>query len=102
VIPTVARNILANVAGAGLAMAVFLVVVPIYLRLLGAEAYGLIGLFTTVMVASTVLDLGLGATLNREVARLTARAATTADDRDVAITRERCSRSPRRGSRAGG
>ncbi|HEX2437837.1 MAG TPA: oligosaccharide flippase family protein [Methylomirabilota bacterium] len=87
-IPTVARNILANVAGAGLAMAVFLVVVPIYLRLLGAEAYGLIGLFTTVMVASTVLDLGLGATLNREVARLTARAATTADDRDVAITLE--------------
>lgn len=87
-IPTVARNILANVAGAGLAMAVFVVVVPMYLRLLGAEAYGLVGLFTTVMVASTVLDLGLGATLNREVARLTARVAATADDRDVAITLE--------------
>ena len=50
----------------------FLAVVPLYLRLLGAEAYGLVGLFTTVMVAATALDLGLGATLNREVARLTA------------------------------
>ena len=53
---TVGRNILANVAGTGLAMAVFVVVVPIYLRLLGAEAYGLVGLFTTVMVASMALD----------------------------------------------
>ena len=70
---TVARNIAANAAGAGLSFVVFLIAVPLYLRLLGAEAYGLVGLFTTVMVAAAALDLGLGATLNREVARLTAR-----------------------------
>jgi O-antigen/teichoic acid export membrane protein len=85
---TVGRNILANVAGAGLGMAVLLAVVPIYLRLLGAEAYGLVGLFTTVMVASTALDLGLGATLNREVARLTARPRPDGDGRDIAMTLE--------------
>jgi O-antigen/teichoic acid export membrane protein len=87
-IARVGRNILANVAGTGLGMAVLLAVVPLYLRLLGAEAYGLVGLFTTVMVASTALDLGLGATLNREVARLTARPHPDGDGRDVAMTLE--------------
>jgi O-antigen/teichoic acid export membrane protein len=87
-IARVGRNILANVAGTGLGMAVLLAVVPVYLRLLGAEAYGLVGLFTTVMVASTALDLGLGATLNREVARLTARPRPDGDGRDIAMTLE--------------
>jgi O-antigen/teichoic acid export membrane protein len=85
---TVDRNIVANVVGAGLAMAVLVVVVPVYLRLLGAEAYGLVGLFTTVKVATLALDLGLGATLNREVARLTARPREDDDGRDVAVTLE--------------
>ncbi len=68
---TVSRNILANVVGSGLGTAVFLAVVPVYLRLLGAETYGLVGLFTTVMVLGLALDLGLSATLNREAARVT-------------------------------
>ena len=85
---TVGRNILANVAGVGLGMAVFVAAVPVYLRLLGAEAYGLVGLFTMVMGASAALDLGLGATLNREVARLTARPRDDGDRRDVARTLE--------------
>jgi O-antigen/teichoic acid export membrane protein len=85
-VTTVARNIAANAAGAGLSFVVFLLAVPLYLRLLGAEAYGLVGLFTTVMVAAAALDLGLGATLNREVARLTAREGGRADTADVAAT----------------
>jgi O-antigen/teichoic acid export membrane protein len=87
-IATVGRNIVANVAGAGLAMAVFVLAVPVYLRLLGAEAYGLVGLFTTVMVASLALDMGLGATLNREVARLTARPRDDVHGGDVTTTLE--------------
>ncbi|HVG79533.1 MAG TPA: oligosaccharide flippase family protein [Patescibacteria group bacterium] len=83
---TVARNIAANAAGAGLSFLVFLLAVPLYLRLLGAEAYGLVGLFTTVMVAAAALDLGLGATLNREVARLTAHEAQRTDVADVTAT----------------
>lgn len=83
---TVGRNILANVAGTGLGIVVFLAVVPLYLRLLGAEAYGLVGLFTTVMVASTALDLGLGATMNREAARMTAQPAAEDGFADVAAT----------------
>ena len=86
VVTTVARNIAANAAGAGLSFLVFLLAVPLYLRLLGAEAYGLVGLFTTVMVAAAALDLGLGATLNREVARLTAHEAQRTDVADVTAT----------------
>ncbi|HEU4367464.1 MAG TPA: oligosaccharide flippase family protein [Methylomirabilota bacterium] len=83
---TVARNILANVAGSTLGMLAFLAVVPVYLRLLGPEAYGLVGLFATVMLAATALDLGLGATLNREVARTTAQAGAADGFANVAAT----------------
>jgi O-antigen/teichoic acid export membrane protein len=83
---TVARNIAANAAGGGLSLVVFLVAVPLYLRLLGAEAYGLVGLFTTVMVTAAALDLGLGATLNREMARLTVHPDARIDTADVATS----------------
>ena len=69
----VVRNIVANVAGAGAGMLVFLLMAPVYLRLLGAEGYGLVGVFMTLSVAATALDLGLGSTLNRELARMRAR-----------------------------
>ena len=70
---TAFRNIAANAGGAAAAMLATLVAVPIYLRLLGAEAYGLVGLFTTITLAATALDLGLGTTLNREIARMRVR-----------------------------
>jgi O-antigen/teichoic acid export membrane protein len=85
-IATVGRNILANVVGAGLGILVFLAVVPVYLRLLGAEAYGLIGVFTTVTIAATALELGLGVTMNREMARMTAQPNPGAGFADVAAT----------------
>ena len=83
---TVARNIAANAAGAAVGLAVLLVAVPLYLRLLGAEAYGLVGLFATLMAAAAALDLGLGATLNREVARMTARLTDSPEFADVVAT----------------
>jgi O-antigen/teichoic acid export membrane protein len=44
-------------------------VVPIYLKYLGVEAYGLIGFFATLQAVLSVLDMGMAATINREVAR---------------------------------
>lgn len=44
-------------------------VVPIYLKYLGVEAYGLIGFFATLQAVLSVLDIGMAATINREVAR---------------------------------
>jgi O-antigen/teichoic acid export membrane protein len=83
------RNIAANFAGGMLTMAAFVVVVPIYLRLLGAEAYGLVGFFTTMAVMATAFDLGLSHTLNREMARLAA-GERDAMLPDVPITLQAC------------
>jgi O-antigen/teichoic acid export membrane protein len=66
------HNLLANFAGKIWIGLINLVCVPIYVRLLGIEAYGLVGLYASVMVIMGVLDLGLTTTLNRELARLSA------------------------------
>lgn len=46
-----------------------LAAVPFYLQFLGLEAYGLIGFFVALQSLFTVLDMGLSAAMNREVAR---------------------------------
>ncbi|MCI5225197.1 MAG: polysaccharide biosynthesis protein [Candidatus Electrothrix sp. AX2] len=67
---TVKKNVLANIAGNIWIAVTGIVTVPIYIYFIGIEAYGLIGVFATLMGASAVLDLGLSSTLNREMARL--------------------------------
>jgi O-antigen/teichoic acid export membrane protein len=57
--------------------------VPFYIRHLGAEAYGLIGVFAVLQSCMSLLDLGLTPTLNREMARLRAGAHTTDSIRDL-------------------
>lgn len=49
-----------------------LAVVPLYLKYLGIEAYGLIGFFATTQAVLTLLDMGMAPTINREVARYSA------------------------------
>ena len=45
---------------------------PFLLHVLGFEAYGLIGLYMTLQITTTVLDFGLSATFTRELARRSA------------------------------
>jgi len=66
------RNLLAGIANSGWTALVNLIVVPLYLKYLGIEAYGLIGFYTTTQVLLSLLDLGLAPTINREVARSSA------------------------------
>ena len=47
-------------------------VIPIYLRLLGVEPYGLIGMSVALQAGVSLLDLGLGVAANREAAVLRA------------------------------
>ncbi|NJL11265.1 MAG: oligosaccharide flippase family protein [Calothrix sp. SM1_7_51] len=61
-------NTLANYAGKFWSNLLSLVLVPVYLRYLGVEAYGLIGAFYAVTSFIGLLDLGLGVTISREVA----------------------------------
>lgn len=46
-----------------------ILLVPVYLRWLGAEAYGLVGLFATLQAWFNLLDMGLTPTLAREASR---------------------------------
>ena len=47
-----------------------LVFVPLYIKFLGIESYGLIGFFAMLQVMTGLLDMGFSGTLNREMARL--------------------------------
>lgn len=46
--------------------------IPLYIRFMGVEAYGLIGIFATLQAMFVILDTGITATLCREMARLSA------------------------------
>jgi O-antigen/teichoic acid export membrane protein len=85
-----ARNISANLIGRACIALLGIVVVPIVLRLLGIEAYGLVSFFTSLQAIFSVLDLGLSSTINRELARLTARRHAPSEPRDLMRTLELC------------
>lgn len=60
--------------GAGLVSSVWgaligIAVVPLYLKYLGLEAYGLIGFLLTTQALFQILDMGVAPTVNREMAR---------------------------------
>lgn len=65
------RDTFANLLGRGWAALAGLVFVPVYIKLLGVEAYGLVGFAATLQVGISLLDVGLATTLNRELARAT-------------------------------
>ena len=64
-------NLIANFVGQGWRGLMALLFVPFYVRILGVEAYGLIGLYTSLQLALALLDAGLRPTLAREMARFT-------------------------------
>jgi len=66
------RNLFAGLANSIWTALVGLAVVPLYLKYLGIEAYGLIGFFVTMQALLQMLDMGLAPTINREVARYSA------------------------------
>src|SRR5688500_9049124 len=64
----VKRNILANYLGAGWTALMTLAFIPLYIRYLGVEAYGLIGLFAMLQGWLLLLDLGMAPAISREMA----------------------------------
>lgn len=61
----IAVNLLARVWNALISFAF----VPVYIYFIGAEGYGFISLYTTLVALFALLDFGLSMTVNREVAR---------------------------------
>lgn len=66
------QNIIANYFGQAWVALIGIIFIPIYIRYLGTEAYGLIGVFSVLQASLTLLDLGMAPTLNREMARYSA------------------------------
>ncbi len=62
--------------------------VPLYIRFMGIESYGLVGMFASLQALFGILDLGLSATMNREMARLSTNLENRLDARDLTRTLE--------------
>lgn len=64
------RNILSNLTSQILVNLINLVCIPFYLKFLGTESYGVIGFYLSLQGMFSLLDMGLGSTLTRELSRL--------------------------------
>lgn len=62
-------NILANYSSQIYVMLIGIVMVPMYVRYMGVEAYGLVGFFAMLQAWFQLLDMGLTPTMARETAR---------------------------------
>lgn len=63
------KNILASYATQIYVTLVGILILPLYLKYMGAEAYGLVGFFTMLQAWFNLLDIGLTPTVARETAR---------------------------------
>ena len=82
------NNVIANFLGKGWAGLISLIFIPVYIKFIGIEAYGLVGIFISLQALASLLDLGLSATINRELARMSADIAKAAEVRDLVRTLE--------------
>ena len=82
------HNLIANFAGKAWTAVMSLAFVPLYIRFIGIEGYGLVGVYASLLAVFSLIDLGLGTTLNRELAVLSARAGSAQIMRDLVRTLE--------------
>lgn len=84
----VKRNIIANMVARVWGFISVYLFVPLYLKFLGIEAYGLVGFYSTLLGILVFADMGFTATLNREMARLSVRKDSSGEMRDLLRTYE--------------
>ena len=70
------RNILFNFLGRAWGVISVYLFIPLYLKFLGIDAYGLVGFYSTLLAVFSFADLGFTATMNREMARLSVKKGT--------------------------
>lgn len=77
------RNLVANYFGQGWVALMGLAFIPLYVKYLGIEAYGLIGLYAVLNAWLGLLDMGMTPTLSREMARFLGGGHTPQSIRDL-------------------
>ncbi len=75
------RNIIANYLCQLYITAIGILMVPLYIKYMGAEAYGLVGVFAMLQAFFNLLDMGLSPTVARESARYNGGATSALDYR---------------------
>lgn len=75
------KNIAANYVSQIYVTLIGIVMLPVYIKYMGAEAYGLVGFFSMLQAWFSLLDLGLTPTIGRETARFKAGAVSALDFR---------------------
>ena len=73
---SIKKNTIANYAGQGWNALMAVIFIPLYIEYLGMEAYGLIGFFILIQALMFIFDMGISATINREMARYTSGSKT--------------------------
>ena len=76
-------NVVANYVGQGWRALMGLVFIPLYIKYLGVEAYGLIGILAILQAWLSLLDMGMRPALSRELARFTGGAHSVRWIRDL-------------------
>lgn len=87
-ISIVKKNVAANFISNGWTALTGVLLVPLYIKFLGVEAWGVVGIYISLQSVCVLLDLGLTATLNRELARLSVRQDTAQEMRNLVRTLE--------------
>jgi len=82
------QNIAANFIGRAWGFISVYLFIPLYLKFLGIEAFGLIGFYSTLVGVLAFADMGFTATLNREMARLSVQRESAGEMRDLLRTYE--------------
>lgn len=84
----VRRNIVANVLGKGASALFTLIFVPLHLKYLGVEAYGLVGFYAAIQTMFLLIDMGFSGAFTREIARLSVSPDKAQEMRDLCRTFE--------------
>jgi O-antigen/teichoic acid export membrane protein len=77
------KNILVNYVSQIYVALISIVMVPLYIKYMGAEAYGLVGFFAMLQAWFSLLDMGLTPTVARETARFRGGATTVLNYRHL-------------------
>jgi O-antigen/teichoic acid export membrane protein len=87
-VTTIKKNIVANLVGSGWTALIGIAFTPLYIKIVGIEAYGLIGFCLMLQTTLLVMDLGLSPTLNRGLARYSVESDHATEARDFVRTTE--------------
>lgn len=85
---SVRKNVIANYIGRSWTAVLGILLIPLYIKFLGIESYGLVGFFASLTAVIGILDLGIGSTMTRELAKRSVKSNSSDSQRNLVRTLE--------------